>query len=231
MPVISSDASNLGADAATRLNLTWTPGLPVLNANNNGTLDFTLGPDMFTYTRENNALVQPFTSDIRLAVTSISDDDGISANDLPRSFAPTGTQIRYGQMQLQNAYGPETLPLTVPVVTEFFDGTGFVRNGLDSCTTYNSLNATLGGYLGNLALNETVITGNGTLISGLGNNLSLSAPGAGNDGSVGVTLNLSQATGANMQWLQPGGINPTARATFGIFRGNDRLIYMRESIW
>jgi hypothetical protein len=34
-----------------------------------------------------------------------------------------------------------------------------------------------------------------------------------------------------MEWLQPGGINPNARATFGIFRGNERLIYMRESIW
>lgn len=69
------------------------------------------------------------------------------------------------------------------------------------------------------------------MLSGLGNNRILSAPGIGNDGSADITLDLSQATGADMEWLQPEGINPTAKATFGIFKGNQRLIYMRESIW
>ena len=68
-------------------------------------------------------------------------------------------------------------------------------------------------------------------------NLILSAPGDGNDGSADVTLNLSATGGADMEWLQfdwdgNGTLdNPTARATFGIFNGNQHLIYMRESIW
>ena len=62
-------------------------------------------------------------------------------------------------------------------------------------------------------------------------------PGVGNDGSTDVTLDLSQATGANLEWLQfdwdgdGNNDNPMAKATFGIFNGNQRLIYMRESIW
>jgi len=75
------------------------------------------------------------------------------------------------------------------------------------------------------------VSGSGNLLAGLGPNMSLSAPGVGNQGSVNLELDLSQATGLDLEWLQPGGSNPTAKATFGIFKGNQRLIYMRESIW
>ncbi|MDA3903984.1 MAG: hypothetical protein PF441_11120 [Desulfuromusa sp.] len=228
MPAVTADSSNLGADAATLLNLTWAPAASSLIANNDGTLDFTLGADQFTYTREPNALVAPFTSDIQLSVVSISDSDGVSATGLPSLFLPTGTEIRYGQMQLQNAYGPETLPLTIPVLTEYYDGSGFVLNSLDNCSTYDFLHLIFSNLQGNLASGETLASGNGTLLSGLGSNLSLSAPGVGNDGSVDLEYDLDAA---GLSWLKPGGNNPRAKATFGIFKGNQRLIYMRESIW
>ena len=211
--------------------MTWVPAISVLHANDDGTLDFSLGADQFTYTREANALVAPFASDIQLPVNSVTDSDGIIATDLPRNFLPTGTEIRYGQMQLQNAYGPETLPLTVPVRTEYYNGSSFVLNLLDSCTAYDSSNLLLNNYQGNLASGETTASGSGSLLSGIGNDLSLSAPGVGNDGSVDLTLDLSQATGVNMEWLRPNGSDPTAKVTFGIFKGNNHLIYMRESIW
>ncbi|MCW9050331.1 MAG: hypothetical protein OQK50_08390, partial [Deltaproteobacteria bacterium] len=230
MPAVTADASHTGA-LANPLALTWVPAASNLSQNDNGTLDFTLGADQFTYTREPNALVAPFISDIQLSVTSVSDSDGISATGLPSLFLPTGTEIRYGQMQLQNAYGPETLPLTIPVLTEYYNGSGFVLNSLDNCSAYDSLNLTFSNYQGNLTSGDTTAAGNDTLLSGLGNSLSLSAPGVGHDGSVDLTLDLSQTTGADMEWLQPGGVNPTAKATFGIFNGNQRLIYMRESIW
>jgi MSHA biogenesis protein MshQ len=69
--------------------------------------------------------------------------------------------------------------------------------------------------------------------------LVLSAPGTGNSGSVDLTLNLtdtvsgntclsataSAATAANMAaWF---GANPTARATFGVFKSP--LVYRREN--
>ena len=70
--------------------------------------------------------------------------------------------------------------------------------------------------------------------------LSLIGPGAGNDGTVDIVVDLSVATGAGLPWLQydwPSDGNmdgvpdddPVGRATFGIFRGNNRIIYMREN--
>jgi hypothetical protein len=69
--------------------------------------------------------------------------------------------------------------------------------------------------------------------------MSLTAPWVSaaqpNDGSVDLTLDLSVATGLGLPWLQPIDAlgtpqNPTAKATFGIFKGNESLIYMRESV-
>jgi len=231
MPTVTGDASHLGADGSTLLSLIWTPAATTLYTNDDGTLNFTLGEDRFVYTRDANALVAPFNSDIRLPVNSVTDSDTITATDLPRSFVPAAIEIRYGRMQLQNAYGPETLPLTIPVLTEYYSGSSFTLNSLDSCSTYNSSNLLLNNYQGNLASGKTIASGSGTLLSGIGNDLSLSAPGVGNDGSVDLTLDLSQATGANMEWLRPNGTDPTAKVTFGIFKGNNHLIYMRESIW
>jgi MSHA biogenesis protein MshQ len=67
----------------------------------------------------------------------------------------------------------------------------------------------------------------------------LTKPGAGNNGSVDLTLNLnsvsgntcisstaSLATTANTPWL---GTNPLSRATFGIFK--TPIIYMRENFF
>ncbi|MCK4622819.1 MAG: hypothetical protein KAT62_11470 [Desulfuromonadales bacterium] len=229
MPAVTADASHTGT-LGTPLALTWAPSSHLVQ-NDDGTLAFTLEVDQFTYMREDNALVAPFTSDIQLSVTSVVDSDGIAATGLPSAFSPTGTEIRYGQMQLQNAYGPETLPLTIPVLTEYYDGNGFLLNSLDNCTSYDALHLFLSSFQGNLTSSDTAASGTGILLSGIGNNLNLSAPGAGNEGSVDLTLDLSQATGADMEWLQPGGNNPAAKATFGIFKGNQRLIYMRESIW
>ncbi|MCK5914737.1 MAG: hypothetical protein KAG92_01255, partial [Deltaproteobacteria bacterium] len=231
MPAVTADASNIGADGISLLNLNWSPVSSTLVQNNDGTLNFTLGADQFTYTREANALVAPFISDIQLSVVAIVDSDSVAATGLPSQFSPTGIEIRYGHMKLQNAYGPETLPLEIPVLTEYYTGSGFVINSLDNCSAYDSLNLTLNNYQGNLTAGDTLASGNGTLLSGIGHGLSLSAPGVDNDGHVRLLLDLSQATGADMEWLQPDGNNPTAKVTFGIFEGNKHLIYQRESVW
>ncbi len=228
MPAVTSDASHPGADGSTLLNLTWAPAASSLHANNDGTLNFTLGADQFVYSRDANALVAPFPVDIRLSVAAVTDGDGVTATGMPSVFVPTGVTVRYGQMQLQSAFGPETLPLTVPLTAEYYDGNGFVPNSLDSCTPYASTYLGLDDYQGHLTSGDTTPSGSGTLLSGTGNALSLSAPGVGNDGSAELVYDLDAA---GLSWLKLGGDNPTARVTFGIFKGNSRLIYMRESVW
>lgn len=232
MPGVSADSSNLGTDGSTLLALDWSPGSSSLVANNDGTLTFTLGNDAFNYLRDTNSLVAPFTSDIDLSISSITDSDGVAAlpAGMPLTISPAGIELRYGQLLLDNAYGPEQLPLILTLRSEYFNGTGFVTNDLDSCTPYDSVYLGLSNYQGNLNSPDTVASGSGSLLSGTGYAMQLSASGLGNDGSVDLTLDLSSTTGLGLEWLRPGGVDPTAKATFGIYKGNERLIYMRESV-
>jgi MSHA biogenesis protein MshQ len=61
-------------------------------------------------------------------------------------------------------------------------------------------------------------------------NLYMQAPGAGNQGSVDVTANLA----TTMPWLQYDwngtgtAIEPTGKASFGLYRASPRSIYLRE---
>ncbi len=226
---VAQDSSQLGADLTQLLNLHYTPDIGTLSLTpkNNGTLDLVLGDDTFVYTREANALIAPFNSDIHIPISALQDSDGVSATDLPRSFNPAPTEIRYGRMQLSNGYGPETLNLAIPLLTEYYNGKGFIPDTLDSCTSYDAVYISFDNYQNNLAAGETTASGTGILSAGA-SVITLSAPGTGNDGSVELLYNLDAA---GLGWLKPNGNNPSARASFGLYQGNPRLIYTRESIW
>ncbi len=63
----------------------------------------------------------------------------------------------------------------------------------------------------------------------------MSAPGVGNQGSVLVTPLLTSGIVLEQPWLQFDWDNdgnhdndPSATATFGIYKGNDSTIYLRE---
>jgi MSHA biogenesis protein MshQ len=180
----------------------------------------------------------PFDADVGLTFSSfdLTDTDGVCydpENDgVCNSYTIggiSGTELRYGRMLLQNAHGPETQPLIIPVRTEYYTGSAFTLNEPDNCTAYASGSLSLTMNLTDSG--TTTASGSGTLVAGVSNNLSLSAPGVGHEGSVDMELDLSQATGLNLEWLQSDGNNPAAKATFGIFKGNPRLIYTRESVW
>ncbi|MDO8206409.1 MAG: hypothetical protein Q7T38_01155 [Gallionella sp.] len=121
----------------------------------------------------------------------------------------TGGEVRYGRLKISNAYGSELLPLALPVTVEYWNGTAYTMNVNDDISV---VVATLGNYQFNLNPGETSLT-NPTIFHGLGN-AGLSAPGAGNNGSVDVTVNSSIYLPGN-----------TARATFGVYVGNSVFIY------
>jgi MSHA biogenesis protein MshQ len=58
-------------------------------------------------------------------------------------------------------------------------------------------------------------------------NLWLKATGAGNTGAVTVTGNVP--TWLQYAWDGGAVTNPTGLATFGVFKGNNEFIYLRES--
>ena len=181
-----------------------------------------------------NKYTIPDTLEIR--ATDIKDTT-ISSN----GFAEGSTDIRSGRARLENVYGSELTALTMRLNIEFYSDNatpadltddGFVLNTDDSCTTYDATSGTLANYTGNLATGETTVTGAVTESNGLAN-ITFSAPGVGNDGSVNLLAdNISS-------WLTyPWGIdcdgdtvNDTGAcgtASFGLYRGDDRIIYWRE---
>jgi len=216
------------------------------------------GADEIAFDRDNP--VAPFNADITLTM-SIEDtaedgdpDNGIIVTTTPAVFSSiafdAGNEIRFGQMVLSNALGSELLGLPVPVETRYWNGVGFVRNAEDHCTQLAAANVALSNWQRDLnACNTSVLLPPppGRFVGGQGN-LRLSAPGAGNTGSVDLTVQLGAAAGgsscvagavtaataASQSWLQgrwSGGAydqNPVARASFGLHRGSKPLIYLRE---
>jgi MSHA biogenesis protein MshQ len=168
----------------------------------------------------------------------------------------SGKPMRFGRLVIRNANGSQLLPLPVRVEAQYWSGAptnAFITNTLDNCTSIASANDAMGNYTGNLSGSptcETAISGGGAL--GMGRRtLLLAAPGSGNTGSVNVTVNLGaaasgstcttqgsapgSATTANFPHLQGNwtGVNydqnPTARATFGVSRGAEEVIFVREN--
>lgn len=215
------------ADGDNALSVTTAAGAPTLNENGDGTLSLVMGPDQFTYVKDVTSRVAPFTSSLALTVTGISETlDGISSSSVPVSATPLGTLLRYGRLRLDNTYGPETDTLIVPMQLEYFDGSAFVLNSDDSCWVYDTgadASVSPAGLTSVQGVTDTVSAGTPPGSSPL----LLASPGEGNTGEVTVDYTVPD-------WLQDdvdgdGTLDlPSALATFGVYRGHDRIIYWQE---
>ena len=180
------------------------------------------------------------------------DADNNSVNE--RKNLGVTTELRFGRIRMENVVGSERLPLPIQIEVQHWTGTatGFRRNTDDGCTSVGRQHITLDPYTGNLNACETMVSpASVTFASGLAT-VNLSAPGAGNDGTVQLTLNLGTASGnycsaigggpfpaavsAGMSYLRgrtTSGTwtdNPSARAAFGLFGGQpNNFIYFREN--
>ncbi len=174
------------------------------------------------------------------------DVDNNAVND--HTITGPTTQLRYGRLRLGGVSGSQLLPLNMPVEAQYWNGTFWITNVDDSCTPLAAGNVGLGNYLTNLNAGETTATvTTGTLQAGR-TAIRLSAPGAGNNGSVDVAVNLGGAATANAcpafaptatagnkaylrgKWCGTTATrDPVARARFGINRSNDESIYTREN--
>jgi MSHA biogenesis protein MshQ len=231
-------------------------GAPTVTAGGSGTGVLTANAaDAIAFVR--TTPVAPFAADISLSM-SIQDiaEAGVSGNGTVDTPTPllfpsiafdAGNQIRFGQLVLTNALGSELLGLPVPVETRYWNGSGFTLNTVDFCTQLVANQVSLSGWRRNLNACETSVSLSGRFNAGRGN-LRFSAPGAGNTGSVDLTVQLgatasgstcvggvvTAAAPASQSWLQGrwgGGTynqNPAARASFGLYRGSNSLIYQRE---
>jgi MSHA biogenesis protein MshQ len=147
------------------------------------------------------------------------------------SKALTGSsQIYYGRLEVSNTFGPETEALDITMNASYFDGSGYVVNSSDDCTGYINTDAALSNYQGGLpVVTITAPTAINLLQNGkthLSAPLLISAPGAGNTGSVDLTYDAP--TWLEFDWNGSGAEDPTGTASFGHFRGHDKVIYWHE---
>ena len=67
-------------------------------------------------------------------------------SDLYHSINSSAAKMRYGRMRIQNATGSDQVPLLVPILLEYWTGTGWAPNALDTtCTSLVTTPTAFGG--------------------------------------------------------------------------------------
>ncbi|MBE4620616.1 DUF6701 domain-containing protein [Vibrio navarrensis] len=195
------------------------------------------------------APMEPFSSDfdLQLAVDDLKDQDGVCYQTsaagpcLPYVFEDIDQSLvqRWGRLLIHDTYGPETNPLSQKVQAQYFSGGIFRTNSDDSCSDLGSVNhftfdSTDFTVLksGTATPPEVKATLAPSLLSSGVANIDLSAPGAGNTGTIVSRYDLSTL----LPWLRvdEDGNNSfedsvSGRVQFGLYRGSDRVIWWRES--
>ena len=248
----TTDKTQLGADGVNKVNLTWSQNVsPILIDNSNGTLTFTLGDDDYTYTHEENSKTAPFIPEVELNFTDITDSDlvptkmGMPLEVLsvatPYILTPTDSELRFGRLAIGNAYGSELVPLPVPMYTEYYNGSDFVFNTSDTCTSINLAtditlsNDVAAAQAGNVAItigdsgSTTGITANIPFVAG---NAGLSFSAANDTGYVDINSDNFIITNPWLSFDWDGdGVHDNASVatvTFGLFNGGQKQIFFRE---
>jgi len=210
--------------------------------------------DHFIYEHNKHSKLPPFSASIPFLITEVEDTDLVRLYDgsdtnitATEKVITQGVEVRFGRWLLENSYGPETSPLPVTMFAQHFDGTSFINNAKENCLIPIVGSKVITGDIGDAGLNlwdyrlvdldasdnllpsHTAATvENKSFMAGLYQWLIFSAPGGNKQGSLNVEYQVPP-------WLQYDWNNdtnftnnPSAKLTFGIFRGNDRIIYQRE---
>jgi hypothetical protein len=229
---------------------TGSIGSLVLTNNNNGTADITLNSGTIKYNRDTTTPASTFTANISLTYTASDTSEGangtIDTSPTPVVLDGSGSGIafdlgagfRYGRLRMSNALGTEQLPLPIPMEVQYWNGTAFATNTIDNCTNLTSGNISLSNYQRSGADNWTTtvslgsFTGPSSFSAGVAN-LKLTKPTGTitGRGSVDASVNLTAESKTYLQGAWTGTTytqDPSARGTFGVYKGSNEFIYIRE---
>lgn len=150
--------------------------------------------------------------------------NGSTCSGVCLATVDAGLDFAYGRATLVNNYGSANEPLLLPFSTQYFDGQDWRVNANDSCTAYDHTRV-------NDASSDLVTENSGTLSQGSyvsGEGIRITSPNG--EGEFFVTFDTPP-------WLLWDWSNndvadepPSATLTFGVYRGNDNIIYKREKI-
>lgn len=231
-----------------------SPGLLRTNLANNAGLELQIDAPQVTYLKQPDARAPLHALlDIVFSANGLRDSThanlcykGNNVSCQPFTLADIGgVNLRYGRMYLDNAFGAETERLQVPLRVEYFNGDAWQTNSDDSCTAINwrsdGVNPALVLLpLGNNDITNLVgtISSSGLLVNGVAsgvNDLLFGAPHQQGELLLELQPNPNLPDWAdflNIDWNEDGVIDandkPAARVSFGLYRGNDRLIHWRE---
>ncbi|WP_318523043.1 DUF6701 domain-containing protein [Photobacterium leiognathi] len=182
---------------------------------------------------------------IRNTVTGVTDD----VDSKQVAHFETTPNLHYGRMVLSDAISMFDKPVTIPLKIEHWNGTEFVTHDVDSGSKYNS------NYFCKVALhptsaeNESILTANKIDNVTLGKSdkieahPNLSKPDdykkqqtrfwlrIANDAPVDIGCsqdNKEYQPWLTYNWRELGDEDPSAVVTFGVYRGNDRIVYRGE---
>lgn len=242
--VWSAENNDSGVDLGGRLSglgASWLAGEWLLNS------------DLVQFAKLADGSVDGPYPQLQLAVRAFGDADGAdfdsrdaqpeASGDCVASSSCTARAVgvvdmRYGRLNGRNAYGSELTPLALPLWLEQWNGSRFEVASSDSCTRIDPMLLNANGQ-GPANLNDIPLVGTGTtdlshrqpVVDGQAG-VVLSAPGAGNQGYLLLEIDSSSSLhflqdrydGSTRQSLPP------LHGAFGRYRGNDRIIYWRESV-
>lgn len=163
--------------------------------------------------------------------------------------------LRYGRLRLQNAISAANRILRLPLTAQYWDSSTstFKTNDLDSCTLITSANLSFGNLRRSLTAADVVMSPSSVTVNPTRPTfITLAAPANGRVGSVDLALALGSNTadasclswtpvvaasaGANINamrgsWCGAASAlrDPSARATWGLYRGSDGVLYQREN--
>lgn len=230
----TDDNSQLDEGGVNPIAVSSTVGTLSRTDNTNGLLTFTLGgttTDSFAYDRSLGQVV-PFTADLTIQLTAVSDGEA-AASDTPRSMLPVGNQQRFGRGFATDVHGTMSIPLDsliMPIGAMYYDvGGTWTLNTDDSCSTYTYTKTDVD-ITTNASSASPVALANGVgdLI------LTIAVDGGVVGGSSQIDPVWSSWLKYNVDDVDQGADgnlyddDPSATATFGIFRGDDRFLYWRE---
>lgn len=163
--------------------------------------------------------------------------------------------LRYGRLRLQNGMSAADRPLALSLTAQYWDSStnNFKINDLDSCTRVTAANLSFGNFRRTLESADAVMTPNEVTVNPAGNTfITFAKPRVGRVGSMDVAIALgaganpsdascmpagwrtnAATTGANLVGLRGAWCNgtsdPSARATWGLYRGSNGIVYQREN--
>lgn len=184
---------------------------------------------------------------VTMSTLDLDTDSPANGNDRTRvSTIP----LHWGRLRLQNGMAAANRPVYLPLAAQSWNGSIFTTNTLDSCTRIASAHLSFGNLRKTLVASDAVMSNSPvTLNAGVGN-VTLAAPAAGHAGTLDVALSLDTAADSSCLGWTPtksatagAGLlalralwcgsaatkDPSARATWGLYRGDNGVIYQREN--